>query len=69
MLKGASPSLFSMDSLLLLLAMFVIGGIGRTEGAVVGTLIVVLFDRVLIGLGPMRLDLLRHGSVHRDPRR
>ena len=53
--KGASPSLFSMDSLLLLLAMIVIGGIGRTEGAVVGTLIVVLFDRVLIGLGPMRL--------------
>jgi branched-chain amino acid transport system permease protein len=53
--KGASPSLFSMDSLLLLLAMIVIGGIGRTEGAVVGTLIVVLFDRVLIGLGPLRL--------------
>src|SRR6185312_6734509 len=53
--KGASPSLFSMDSLLLLLAMIVIGGIGRTEGAVVGTLIVVWFDRVLIGLGPLRL--------------
>lgn len=56
--KGASPSLFSMDSLLLLLAMIVIGGIGRSEGAVLGTLIVVFFDRVLIGLGPVRLILI-----------
>jgi len=56
--KGASPSLFSLDSLLLLLAMIVIGGIGTTEGAVLGTLIVVLFDRVLIGLGPMRLIII-----------
>ena len=53
--KGASPSLFSMDRLLLLLAMIVIGGIGTTEGAVAGTLIVVLFDSVFIGLGPLRL--------------
>lgn len=55
LLHGASPSLFTMDQLLLLLAMIVIGGIGRTEGAVVGTLIVVLFDKVFIGLGPARL--------------
>ncbi len=56
--KGASPSLFSMDSLLLLLAMIVIGGIGTAEGAVVGTLIVVLFDQVFIGLGPVRLMII-----------
>jgi branched-chain amino acid transport system permease protein len=55
---GASPSLFSMDSLLLLLAMVVIGGIGRPEGAVLGTLIVVTIDRLLIGLGPLRLILV-----------
>lgn len=56
--KGASPALFTMDSLLLLLAMIVIGGIGTAEGAVVGTLIVVLFDRVFIGLGPIRLMII-----------
>jgi len=56
--KGASPALFTMDSLLLLLAMIVIGGIGTAEGAVVGTLIVVLFDRVFIGLGPVRLIII-----------
>ncbi|HJT07165.1 MAG TPA: branched-chain amino acid ABC transporter permease [Stellaceae bacterium] len=56
--KGASPSLFTMDSLLLLLAMIVIGGIGSAEGAVAGTLVVVLFDRVFIGLGPVRLMII-----------
>ena len=55
---GASPSLFTMDQLLLLLAMIVIGGIGTTEGAVAGTLIVVLLDKVFIGLGPLRLILI-----------
>ncbi len=58
LLHGASPSLFTMDQLMLLLAMIVIGGIGRTEGAVLGTLIVVLFDKVFIGLGPARLVLI-----------
>jgi branched-chain amino acid transport system permease protein len=56
--KGASPSLFSMDSLLLMLAMIVIGGIGKAEGAVVGTLIVVAIDKVLIDLGALRLILI-----------
>ena len=56
--KGASPSLFTLESLLLLLAMIVIGGIGTAEGAVTGTLIVVLFDQVFIGLGPVRLMLI-----------
>ena len=47
-----------MDSLLLQFAMIVIGGIGSAEGAVVGTLVVVLFDRVFIGLGPVRLMII-----------
>ena len=34
LLHGASPSLFTIDQLLLMLAMIVIGGIGTTEGAV-----------------------------------
>jgi branched-chain amino acid transport system permease protein len=58
LLHGASPSLFTMDQLLLLLAMIVIGGIGTTEGAVLGTLIVTLFDKVFIDLGPVRLILI-----------
>ena len=58
LLRGATPTLFTMDQLLLLLAMIVIGGIGTTEGAVLGTLIVVLLDKVFIGLGPVRLILI-----------
>ena len=58
LLHGASPSLFMIDQLLLFLAMVVIGGIGTTEGAVLGTMIVVLIDKVFIGLGPSRLILI-----------
>ena len=58
LLHGASPSLFMMDQLLLFLAMIVIGGIGTAEGAVVGTLIVVLLNQVFISLGPIRLILI-----------
>ncbi len=39
--RGVSFSIFSFDSVLLGLAMLVIGGLGRPEGAVAGTLIVV----------------------------
>lgn len=56
--RGASPSLFSFDTVLLGLAMLVIGGIGRSEGAVVGTAIVVILDKVLLPLGPIRLILI-----------
>lgn len=56
--KGASPSLFGIDNLMLLLAMIVIGGLGTAEGAVVGTLLVVLIDKLFIDLGPMRLVLI-----------
>lgn len=55
---GVAFSIFSFDTVLLGLAMLVIGGIGRAEGAVVGTLIVVFFDKVLITLGPMRLIII-----------
>ncbi len=55
---GASPNLFSFDTLLLSLAMLVIGGIGRSEGAVIGTAIVVFIDRVLIDWGPARYVLI-----------
>lgn len=56
--RGASPSLFGIDNLLLLLAMIVIGGLGTAEGAVVGTLLVVAIDKLLIDFGPLRLVLI-----------
>lgn len=56
--KGVSPNLFSFDTILLSLAMMVIGGLGTAEGAVVGTLIVVFIDRVLVDLGPIRFVLI-----------
>ncbi|MEG6508854.1 branched-chain amino acid ABC transporter permease [Methyloligella sp. 2.7D] len=55
---GVSFSIFSFDAVLLGLAMLVIGGIGRPEGAVAGTLIVVFLDKVMLGLGPLRLVLV-----------
>jgi branched-chain amino acid transport system permease protein len=56
--SGVAFSIFNFDTVLLGLGMLVIGGLGRAEGAVVGTLIVVLFDKFLITLGPMRLILI-----------
>jgi branched-chain amino acid transport system permease protein len=56
--QGASPSLFGIDQLMLLMAMIVIGGLGRAEGAVVGTLLVVAIDKLLVDLGPARLVLI-----------
>ncbi|RQO63528.1 branched-chain amino acid ABC transporter permease [Paucibacter sp. KBW04] len=56
--QGASPSLFGIDNLLLMLAMIVIGGLGTAEGAVAGTLIVVMLDKLLIEWGSWRLVLI-----------
>ena len=56
---AASPiSIFDFDTVLLGLAMVTIGGIGRAEGAVLGTLIVIFLDDVLIELGPLRAILI-----------
>lgn len=56
--RGVAFSIFSFDTVLLGLAMLVIGGLGRAEGAVVGTAIVVFLDKVLIFLGPVRLLII-----------
>ncbi len=50
-----SPSIFSLDQMMLLFAMMVIGGLGRAEGAVVGTALVVFIDKVLVDLGPLSI--------------
>ena len=51
--RSMSPAIFSLDQMLLLFAMMVIGGLGRAEGAVVGAAIVVMIDKGLIELGPI----------------
>lgn len=56
--KSVSPSIFSLDQLLLLFAMIVIGGLGRSEGAVIGTAIVVGIDKGMLELGPLRILLI-----------
>ena len=52
--RGVAFSIFSFDTVLLGLAMLTIGGIGKAEGAVLGTLIVVVLDKVMISWGPVR---------------
>ena len=52
---GTSLQIFSLELLLLLLAMIVIGGLGRAEGAVVGTIIVVGITQWFTDWGPWRI--------------
>lgn len=56
--RGVAFSIFSFDTVLLGLAMLTIGGIGKAEGAILGTLVVTFLDRVLIELGPLRYFLI-----------
>lgn len=56
--RGVTFHIFSFDTVLLGLAMLTIGGIGKAEGAVLGTLIVVMLDKVLVTLGPFRHILI-----------
>lgn len=55
---GTSLQIFSLELLLLLLAMIVIGGLGRSEGAVVGTVIVVGITQWFTDWGPWRIMLV-----------
>lgn len=55
---GTSLQIFSLDLLLLLLAMIVIGGLGRAEGAVIGTVIVVFITQWFVDWGPWRIVLV-----------
>ena len=56
--RGVAFNLFDFHTVVMGLAMITICGIGRSEGAVVGTLIIVILDRVLIELGPMRYIII-----------
>ena len=52
--RGVAYAIFDFQTVLLGLAMVTIGGIGRAEGAVLGTLVVVFLRDVLIEYGPLR---------------
>ncbi|MDQ0396132.1 branched-chain amino acid ABC transporter permease [Labrys monachus] len=56
--RGVAFSIFGFDTVLLGLAMLTIGGIGKAEGAILGTLVVTFLDKVLIDLGPLRHFLI-----------
>lgn len=56
--RAASLSLFSLDLLLLLLAMIVIGGMGRAEGAVLGTLVGTVILQWFVDWGAWRFLLI-----------
>ena len=55
---GTSLQIFSLELLLLLLAMIVIGGLGRAEGAVIGTVIVVGITQWFTEWGPWRIVIV-----------
>ena len=55
--RGSAFDIFSFHTVIMGLAMITIGGIGRADGAVAGTLIIVVLDRVLVELGPYRYIL------------
>ena len=52
--RGVAYSIFDFQTVLLGLAMLTIGGLGRAEGAVLGTLVVIFLRDVLLELGPWR---------------
>ena len=56
--RSIAPTIFSLDQLMLLFGMMVIGGLGRAEGAVLGAAIVTVIDKGLIEFGPMRIVLI-----------
>lgn len=56
--RGVAFSIFSFDTVLLGLAMLTIGGIGKAEGAILGTLVVTVLDKVMIELGPLRYFII-----------
>ena len=56
--RGVAFNIFTFDTVLLGLAMITIGGIGTAEGAVIGTMLVVVLDKVLISLGPIRYIMI-----------
>lgn len=52
---GISPTIFSFDTLLLLFAMMVVGGIGSARGVLLGTALLLFIDQQFLDAGALRL--------------
>lgn len=52
---SVAPGVFSFDTLLLLLAMMVVGGIGSARGVILGTGLLLFIDQHYLETGPKRL--------------
>jgi branched-chain amino acid transport system permease protein len=55
---SVSPTIFAFDTLLLLFAMMVIGGVGSARGVVLGVCALLLVDQKLLELGAMRMVVI-----------
>lgn len=53
--RAVAPSIFSFETLLILLAMMVIGGLYSAGGILVGTALLVFIDHHFLDAGPVRL--------------
>lgn len=53
--RGVSPSIFDFDTLLLLFAMIVVGGLGSARGVLIGTAILLYINQHYLEAGPARL--------------
>jgi branched-chain amino acid transport system permease protein len=53
--RGISPTIFDFDTLLLLFAMIVVGGLGSARGILIGTGILLFIDQHYLQSGPARL--------------
>jgi branched-chain amino acid transport system permease protein len=53
-----SPTIFAFDTLLLLFAMMVVGGLRSDRGVILGVCALLLIDQKLLGLGAMRLIVI-----------
>ena len=65
--RGVAYAIFDFHTVLLGLAMVTIGGIGRAEGAVLGTLVVIFLRDVLIEFGPLTIPYNRGCHARRRP--
>jgi branched-chain amino acid transport system permease protein len=52
--RGISPSAFRFDTLLLLFAMIVVGGLASARGVVIGTVVLFFISQHYLDAGPMR---------------
>ena len=53
--RGISPAIFDFNTLLLLFAMIVVGGLGSRRGVLLGTAVLLFINQYYLQSGPARL--------------